>query len=214
MADSKNVYQLIAEVSAELSKEGISKDRTNQIQGYAFRGIDDVYNSLSSIMSKLGLVILPKYGNRQVVERISIKGGALFYVTIDGEFTLVSAHDGSTAIVFTTGEAMDSGDKGTNKAMSAAYKYMAMQVFCIPTQGDNDADSTTHEVIAKKDPIFDEPVQRALPPIGQAAQHFEGKQKAHGKPCNDCSNGVYTTSKAGKVYCDQKCWLNKQEAPF
>ena len=28
--------------------------------------------------------------------------------------------------------------------MSAAYKYAAMQAFCIPTEGDNDADSTTH----------------------------------------------------------------------
>ena len=43
---------------------------------------------------------------------------------------------------------MDSGDKATNKAMSAAYKYAAMQAFAIPTEGDNDADSTTHEVIA------------------------------------------------------------------
>jgi hypothetical protein len=30
--------------------------------------------------------------------------------------------------------------------MSAAYKYAAIQTFCIPTEGDNDADSTTHEV--------------------------------------------------------------------
>jgi hypothetical protein len=44
---------------------------------------------------------------------------------------------------------MDSGDKATNKAMSASYKYMAMQLFCIPTEGDNDADATTHEVVAR-----------------------------------------------------------------
>jgi hypothetical protein len=44
------------------------------------------------------------------------------------------------------GEAMDSGDKATNKAMSAAYKYACMQAFSIPTEGDNDADAHTHEV--------------------------------------------------------------------
>jgi DNA-directed RNA polymerase specialized sigma24 family protein len=33
--------------------------------------------------------------------------------------------------------------------MSAAYKYMAMEVFAIPTEGDNDADATTHEVKSK-----------------------------------------------------------------
>ena len=45
---------------------------------------------------------------------------------------------------------MDSADKATNKAMSAAYKYAAMMVFCIPTEGDDDADAVTHEVAPKK----------------------------------------------------------------
>jgi hypothetical protein len=49
------------------------------------------------------------------------------------------------------GEAMDSGDKATNKAMSAAYKYMAMQEFCIPTEGDNDADAATHQLASAED---------------------------------------------------------------
>jgi hypothetical protein len=44
---------------------------------------------------------------------------------------------------------MDSGDKATNKAMSAAYKYACMQSFCIPTEGDNDADAQTHQVAPK-----------------------------------------------------------------
>ena len=37
----KNVYQLIADVSLELAKEGIEKGRNNQQQGYKFRGIDE-----------------------------------------------------------------------------------------------------------------------------------------------------------------------------
>ena len=43
------------------------------------------------------------------------------------------------------GEAMDSGDKATNKALSAAYKYAALQVFCVPVDAD-DADHSSHEV--------------------------------------------------------------------
>lgn len=45
---------------------------------------------------------------------------------------------------------MDSADKATNKAMSAAYKYAAMQAFCIPTEGDNDADAHTHDVAPRQ----------------------------------------------------------------
>jgi len=140
------VYQAINRVQLALSKEGISKDRDNKSQGYKFRGIDDVYNALSALLANNALCILPRMLSRLVVERESQKGGALFYVTVEAEFDFVSAEDGSKHVVKTFGEAMDSGDKATNKAMSAAYKYACMQAFSIPTEGDNDADSTTHEV--------------------------------------------------------------------
>ncbi len=52
--------------------------------------------------------------------------------------------------VRTFGEAMDRGDKATNKAMSAAYKYAAFQTFAIPTEGDNDADASSHEVSPRR----------------------------------------------------------------
>ncbi len=78
------------------------------------------------------------------------------------EFDFVAAEDGSKHTVITVGEAMDSGDKASNKAMSAAYKYAAFQAFCIPTEGDNDADSQTHEVAAATtDPIVESAVQLA-----------------------------------------------------
>lgn len=144
-----SVYKAIAAVQAQMAKEGITKGRKNVQQGYQFRGIDDVYNALAPVLSANGLVILPRMISRESVERQTIKGGTLFYVTVEAEFDFVAAEDGSKHTVRTFGEAMDSADKATNKAMSAAYKYAAMQAFCIPTEGDNDADSTTHEVAPK-----------------------------------------------------------------
>ena len=141
-----HVYEAIAQTMARLSKDGIGKDRRNEQQGYSFRGIDDVYNALAPILSDLGLCILPQVKSREVVERASSNGRTLFYVSVDVDFTFVSAKDGSSHVVSMYGEAMDSGDKATNKAMSAAYKYACLQTFCIPTEGDNDADATTHVV--------------------------------------------------------------------
>ena len=115
-----------------------------QGNGYNFRGIDDVYNTIAPLLSKHGLCILPRVLSRECVERVSQKGGALFYVTVDAEFDFVSAEDGTKHTVKTFGEAMDSGDKATNKAMSAAYKYACFQAFSIPTESDNDADAHTH----------------------------------------------------------------------
>jgi hypothetical protein len=142
------VYKAIATVTRALGKAGISKDRKNVQQGYSFRGIDDIYNALSTELATANLCIIPRVIEREVVERQNKNGGALFYVTIRAEYDIVSAIDGSSHTASAYGEAMDSGDKATNKAMSAAYKYMAMQLFCIPTEGDNDADATTHEVAA------------------------------------------------------------------
>jgi hypothetical protein len=148
------VYQAINAVQSELAKIGISKDsRNSQGAGYNFRGIDAVYNVLSGIMAKHGLCIIPRMLTRVSEERVSKAGSALFYVTVEAEFDLVSAEDGSKHTARTFGEAMDSGDKGTNKAMSAAYKYMAFQTFAIPTEGDNDADAHTPEVEARQSPV-------------------------------------------------------------
>jgi hypothetical protein len=104
------------------------------------------------MLAENGLCIIPRILSRVCEERTTQKGNALFYVTVEAEYDLVAAKDGSkhTAKVF--GEAMDSADKATNKAMSAAYKYMAFQTFAIPTEGDNDADSVTHSVAPAKKP--------------------------------------------------------------
>jgi hypothetical protein len=109
-----------------------------------------MYNVISPLLAANNIVILPAYSDRVVAERESAKGGALFYVTLKGEFTFRSAEDGSEVKVTTYGEAMDSGDKATNKAMSAALKYAFMQTFTIPTEGDNDSENHTHEVSAPK----------------------------------------------------------------
>lgn len=141
-----HVFTAINKVTFELAKVGISKDRRNQQQGYSFRGIDDIYCALATLLAENNLCIIPRVISRECTERTTAKGGVLFYTTVFVEYDFISAIDGSkhTASVF--GEAMDSADKSTNKAMSAAYKYACLQTFCIPTEGDNDADAHTPQV--------------------------------------------------------------------
>lgn len=167
------VYQAINAVQSELSKSGIAKDRENSFDKYKFRGIDDVYNALAPLLAKHQLCVLPRVLSREVVERESQKGGALFYVTVEAEFDFVSAEDGSKHTVKTFGEAMDRGDKATNKAMSAAYKYAAFQAFAIPTEGDNDADAESHQVVADPFSKFTPHAAKTIRAVAQAAiQHF------------------------------------------
>lgn len=144
------VYRAINKVQAALAKSGIAKDRKNEQQHYQFRGIDDVYNALAPLLAEHGLCVLPRMMSREATERQTRQGGALFSVTVEAEFDFIAAADGSKHTVRTFGEAMDSGDKATNKAMSAAYKYALIQSFAIPTNGDNDADAVTHDVAARR----------------------------------------------------------------
>jgi hypothetical protein len=176
-----SVYKVINAVQADLAKAGIGKDSENTFDKYKFRGIDAVYNAIAPLLAKHGLCILPRMLSRTCEERTSQKGGALFYVTVEAEFDFVCAEDGTKHTVKTFGEAMDRGDKATNKAMSAAYKYAAFQAFAIPTEGDNDADASTHEVQSKpetKAPRI--PVTKgAMEALTKARQMYVGQVAAY-----------------------------------
>ena len=162
MENSIGIYAAINAVQRDLAKTGITKDRKNIQQGYSFRGIDDVFNALSPLLAEHELCILPRILTRECVERQTAKGGTIFYVTVEAEFDFVCAKDGSKHVVRTFGEAMDSADKATNKAMSAAYKYAAFQAFAIPTEGDNDADAYTPPQTKK--PVTPPPAKPATTP--------------------------------------------------
>jgi|SRR5882672_1044995 len=142
------VYRAILSVQVAIGHAGIGKDRKNLQQGFMFRGIDDIYNAVSPLLSEAGLLILPRMVEREHEERITKSGAPIHYVTVAAEFDFVCVEDGSTHVVRTYGEAMDTADKATNKAMSAAYKYACMQAFAIPTEGTPDADEVTPEASA------------------------------------------------------------------
>lgn len=154
-APKLHVYRAIAAITSELGKQGIAKARQANAGGkFMFRGIDQVYEALNPLLSQHNLVIFPRVISREQVERKSSSGGALFYTTLRMEFDFVSAEDGSKHTACTVGEAMDSGDKSSNKAMAIAFKYAAFLTFCIPVEGseDDDPDATVHQVKSRQEP--------------------------------------------------------------
>ena len=155
-ATKAHVYAAIAAITAALSRDGIAKARKNQDQNFNFRGIDDIYNSLSGLLAQHQLCIIPRVLSRAESQRQTKSGSVLNVSVVEVEYDIVSAIDGSRHTARAIGEAQDSADKSTNKAMSAAYKYLCLQLFCIPTESeDNDADAT-HTVAA--------PAPRQTPP--------------------------------------------------
>jgi hypothetical protein len=66
----------------------------------------------------------------------------MFYTRLKIKFTFY-ADDGSNVESVVIGEAMDTGDKASNKALSIGLKYALLQVFCIPTEDDKDPDAVS-----------------------------------------------------------------------
>lgn len=151
------VYSAITAVAADLARTGIGKSQTNAQEQYQFRGIDDVYNRLGPALAANKLCILPRVVERTAVERNGTNGALLMSVSVKTVFALVSAEDGSMHEIESYGEALDGGDKATSKAMAAAFKYAVIQAFCIPVNGSEDADATSHQL--RKSDHLPEPVQ-------------------------------------------------------
>lgn len=134
------IIKNIQKIQLALSKCGIIKDKKNITQGYNFRSIDEIYNVLSPLLVEHEITIVPNFISRECEARSTKNGTNSYNVTVKAEFTFLTT-DGSKIVVSNYGEAMDSGDKATNKAMSAAYKYACIQLFAIPTEGNNDTES-------------------------------------------------------------------------
>jgi hypothetical protein len=137
---SKKIYSAMINVMRDI--ESIGKDKVNTMQRFKFRGIDDVYNAIHSVMAKHGVFSVPEILDERSEERQTKSGGNLIYRILKIKYTFY-AEDGSSVESVVIGEGMDSGDKASNKAMSVADKYCLLQAFKIPTEETNDPDAET-----------------------------------------------------------------------
>jgi len=137
------IYQQIIECMREI--KAIEKDQLNKQQGFKFRGIDQVYNALNPVLAKHGVFTVPMVLTVKTEEKTTKSGTVMTHVFAEIEYKFY-ANDGSHVIAVVHGEALDSGDKALNKAMSIAHKYALLQVFAIPTAEEKDPDYQAHEL--------------------------------------------------------------------
>lgn len=199
--EGKLVLAAIHRVMEDMAKEGVGKNKTNQSQNFQYRGVDDVMDALAPSLSRNRLVILPSVIEHNIVERESRNGGKIFHATLKLTYEFMCPIDGSSKIVGPIyGEAMDTGDKATNKAMAIAYKYLCVQAFCIPITGD-DPDQQSHEIA--KGPA-QAPANRTRPADEKGSSssvkaHSPVPAPANGKPAHERPGGAFSY---GKKYFD------------
>lgn len=132
----------------------VGKDQKNSAQGYSFRGIDQFVNALHPALVEHGVFMTPRVTSERTeikeVVRSNGKAGIDKHVSLLVEYDFY-ADDGSKVTVGPiASEGLDSGDKATNKALSAALKYALIQTFSVPTQDMVDADKDTPEIGSHK----------------------------------------------------------------
>lgn len=172
------IYSLIPKVMAEIG--AIGKDRTNDAQKYKFRGIEDMYNAAHPALVNNGVFCCPQVIKSDSQERTALNSQGQQKTSMRVELTVCHkfyAPDGSCVDVITCGEGIDSSDKATNKAMSAAMKYAFIELFSIPTEDIADADRDSPEIGTKANgkpvPVTEKPIsvkpgvnERIMPDAG------------------------------------------------
>ncbi len=193
------IYGLIPLVMKSIGV--IGKGRKNQAQGYQFRGIDDIYNATQSALIEHGVFVVPQIVECEREDRQTRDGkGTLIYTRMKVSHTFYGP-DGSNVVAVTAGEAMDSGDKSSNKAMSAAMKYALIEVFCIPTEGDNDTENHSPEPAPKPQakPIVVANIKAEMTEVEKFVATLNGAFDAREFQPAERSAVVAATCKAKKV---------------
>ncbi|MFI1191570.1 ERF family protein [Streptomyces californicus] len=138
-ADAPRVFAAINGVMRDAMPVG--KDQRNEQQNYQFRGIDDVMSAMAGPMRTHGVFILPT-----IAEHSQTRDGKMTRTMITMRYR-VYGPAGDCLVADVPGEAFDYADKSTNKAQSAALKYLLFTLFMLPVDGRSidDGDRTTPE---------------------------------------------------------------------
>lgn len=144
MSESTNLP--IAQALNQVMKEvgAVAKKDKNQSQGFNFRGIDAVVNAVSPALQKHGVIVVPsvedyEYSSVEIGKNRTVMG----HVKVKVTYTFIGAN-GDAIKATVAGEAMDSGDKATAKAMSVAFRTALLQTLSLPTD-EPDPDSQSYE---------------------------------------------------------------------
>ena len=136
------IHQALAAVMRAITP--IEKAQDNEGGGWRYRGIDDAYAAIHPLLKTHGIICTPDVLRIDQAVRTSQREKKM-HTSLTMRYTF-RAPDGSSVSCSAPGEAMDSGDKSTAKAMAIAHKYALFQTFCIPCVGMEDPDASLHRL--------------------------------------------------------------------
>jgi hypothetical protein len=137
------LYQKIVKVMndvGQLQKDGNVVD-TNGRKMYAYLSEEQTTGELQKAFIKHGLVMFPTNVESEVIYLESVKHDKIVKAPITKvivTYKICDSETGESEDLMSMGYGSDSQDKGSNKAMTGAFKYVQRQTFCISTGDDGD----------------------------------------------------------------------------
>lgn len=135
------IHVALAAVMADVSAVG--KGEFNRDQGFNFRGIDAVVNAVGPVLRRHGVIVTPHAEDVVYDVAPTRSGGRINTCRVRVRYVFTGPEgDAIECTVF--GEAFDSGDKSTAKAMSVAFRVALLQALALPTH-DPDPDMSSYD---------------------------------------------------------------------
>lgn len=148
MSNPGSIYKKMSEVMKMV--KAVTKDQTNSAQGFKFRGIDQFVNALYPALTANNVFMAPRCTSYtqelREVTRSNGKAAVDKHVAIMMEYDFWAEDGSKVTIGPIPAEGLDSGDKATNKALSAGLKYALIQTFSVPTADMAEADLDSPEI--------------------------------------------------------------------
>ena len=123
----------------------IRKSQTANIGGQVhFRGVDRTMNAFGAAQRKHGVIVLPVNVEAAYRDTKTSKGTAMRECTVTVTYEIIGPR-GDKMAAQSQGESLDTGDKGTAKAMSVALRTLLLQAGMVPTEAPVDPDQQVYE---------------------------------------------------------------------
>lgn len=198
------LYTKLADVMGAM--KNVPKNGKHPSQGYSFATEGDITEQVRGELASRGVALLVSITGAESSRVAETKNGTPIFRTIcTFEFRLIDGETGEVATCTWMNEAMDSSDKGFNKAATAALKYWLIKTFMIPT-GLPDA----HEMATgvqdrpKRNPYSATPATQKVTEPKSKATHVAIKKDNDSSPYLIVRNGdtPLATANSRKVFTE------------
>ena len=166
--------------------DAVTKEGTNQAQGYKYVKAADVAQEVRKALVKHGIafgfdVVSEEHWQTERFTKDGTMIGHMNYVSLRVDFEFMDAETGDTKVRKGIGWGSDTGEKAVYKAMTGALKYALRMNFIIPDESDPENEKA--EVIAeverqKKNPSKTEPAAVTLNDRLVASNKLEAEKRA------------------------------------